>query len=269
MCALALAVLASVAAATGVNYYKLLGVKKTADTATIKKAFKDMAKKYHPDKYKGPSPVKMEDLNRAHEVLTDPDLRKKYDMHGKDPDDFEVQRAEDRRQRQQEYAQFHNMFGRRQHQNIESQTQTLTMHNYEVTGRRPGRVRPGRSDHMPRCRAAAAPRRTPTGVSAVAARTHAPVRLAARGDHGAAATCMPHAVAGCADVVCLSRMRTRCMWGRPPGVGRRAGTIMADPSVEGQQLPALPQNSPGMGGGSKRAQGHHGCAGAVWSGGRV
>lgn len=134
--ALALAVLASVAAEASVNYYSLLGVRRTADTATIKKAYKDMARKYHPDKYKGPSPVKMEDLNRAHEVLTDPDLRKKYDMYGKDPEDFDVQRAEDRRQRQQEFAQFGNMFGRRQHQNIESQTQTLTMHNYEVLRRR-------------------------------------------------------------------------------------------------------------------------------------
>ena len=133
-CAVALALLASAAAAASTNYYSLLGVRKTADTATIKKAYKDMARKYHPDKYKGPSPVKMEDLNRAHEVLTDPDLRKKYDMYGKDPEDTDVQRAEERRQRQQEYAQFHNIFnhGRRQSQNIESATQTLTAHNYEV-----------------------------------------------------------------------------------------------------------------------------------------
>ncbi|EKX54798.1 hypothetical protein GUITHDRAFT_46565, partial [Guillardia theta CCMP2712] len=65
-------------------YYRLLGVDQTASTATIKRAYKELAKKYHPDKFKGQPPVKMEELNRAHEVLTDPDLRKKYDMYGKD-----------------------------------------------------------------------------------------------------------------------------------------------------------------------------------------
>lgn len=133
---LAVALLASVAAST-TNFYNLLGVRKTADTATIKKAYKEMAKKYHPDKIKGNSPVKMEDLNRAHEVLTDPELRKRYDMYGRDPEDQSVQRAEEQRQRQQEYAQFSsNIFnsqqGRRNHQYIESQTQTLTQSNYEV-----------------------------------------------------------------------------------------------------------------------------------------
>ena len=133
---LAVALLASVAAST-TNFYNLLGVRKTADTATIKKAYKEMAKKYHPDKIKGNSPVKMQDLNRAHEVLTDPELRKRYDMYGRDPEDQSVQRAEEQRQRQQEYAQFSsNIFnsqqGRRNHQYIESQTQTLTQSNYEV-----------------------------------------------------------------------------------------------------------------------------------------
>ena len=124
-------------AASNTNYYSLLGVRRTADTATIKKAYKEMARKYHPDKYKGPAPVKMEDLNRAHEVLTDPDLRKRYDVYGKDPEHHDVQRAEEARQRQQEYAQFHNIFshGRRNQQNIESATQTLTAHNYEVPHR--------------------------------------------------------------------------------------------------------------------------------------
>ena len=121
------------ALAASVDYYKLLGVRRNADTATIKRAYKDLAKKYHPDKFKGPSPVKMEDLNRAHEVLTDPDLRKKYDTYGQDPEDQEVQRKEEMKARQQEYAQFHNIFGggRRNNQYIESQTQTLTAHNYE------------------------------------------------------------------------------------------------------------------------------------------
>lgn len=133
--AFGLALLAGVCTAASTNYYSLLGVRRTADTAAIKKAYKEMARKYHPDKYKGPAPVKMEDLNRAHEVLTDPDLRKRYDMYGKDPEHHDVQREEAARQRQQEYAQFHNIFshGRRNHQNIESATQTLTAHNYEVS----------------------------------------------------------------------------------------------------------------------------------------
>jgi hypothetical protein len=55
-------------------------------------------------------------------------------VYGKDPEHHDVQRAEEARQRQQEYAQFHNIFshGRRNQQNIESATQTLTAHNYEV-----------------------------------------------------------------------------------------------------------------------------------------
>lgn len=136
-CVMAAVLLACVSAAGDTNYYKLLGVRKTADTATIKRAYKEMAKKYHPDKHKGLSPIKMEDLNRAHEVLTDPDLRKRYDMYGKDPEDQSVQRAEEQRVRQHEYAQFHNIFsgGKRNHQYIDSQTQTLTAHNYEVIGR--------------------------------------------------------------------------------------------------------------------------------------
>ena len=127
--------LGSVWAAANADYYRLLGVRRTADTATIKKAYKDLAKKYHPDKFKGSSPLKMEDLNRAHEVLTDPELRKKYDLYGMDPEGREVQRAEEQRRREQEYTrQMHNIFnqgGRRNQQYIPSDTQTLTSHNYD------------------------------------------------------------------------------------------------------------------------------------------
>ena len=233
--ALALAVLASVAAEASVNYYSLLGVRRTADTATIKKAYKDMARKYHPDKYKGPSPVKMEDLNRAHEVLTDPDLRKKYDMYGKDPEDFEVQRAEDRRQRQQEYAQFGNMFGRRQHQNIESQTQTLTMHNYEVLRRRSCACasHPGPRAALPqlcvhwrrRCDSMHAPMR-------LAACGNLCTRFFLREEHFD--TCFLTHASSLDSLTCVRW----CACGEracgKSGVGQRTSTNLGDPSLAGQ-----------------------------------
>ena len=150
--------LGSVWAAANADYYRLLGVRRTADTATIKKAYKDLAKKYHPDKFKGSAPLKMEDLNRAHEVLTDPELRKTYDMYGKDPEGREVQRAEERLRREQEYTrQMHNILnqgGRRNQQYIPSDTQTLTSHNYDelVNGlRQVWLIQVWRDTHCPHC----------------------------------------------------------------------------------------------------------------------
>jgi len=121
------------AACNSLSYYRLLGVDQTASTATIKRAYKELAKKYHPDKFKGQPPVKMEELNRAHEVLTDPDLRKKYDMYGKDPDDREVQQQEamKERQRYRPMEAFYMHSQRRNQLTIESKTQTLTMDNYD------------------------------------------------------------------------------------------------------------------------------------------
>lgn len=66
------------------DYYKILGVDKNATTEEIKKAYRRLAARYHPDKNPG-DPVaeeKFKEINEAREVLTDPEKRKKYDRFG-------------------------------------------------------------------------------------------------------------------------------------------------------------------------------------------
>jgi curved DNA-binding protein len=65
------------------DYYKILGVDKKASQAEIQKAYRKLAKKYHPDTNKDPrSADKFKEINEAYEVLRDPDKRKKYDALG-------------------------------------------------------------------------------------------------------------------------------------------------------------------------------------------
>ncbi|CAF0712902.1 unnamed protein product [Brachionus calyciflorus] len=65
------------------NYYDVLGVQKTDSTAQIKKAFRNLAMKYHPDKNPDKSAeVKFREIVEAYEVLSDPDKRKTYDQQG-------------------------------------------------------------------------------------------------------------------------------------------------------------------------------------------
>ena len=68
------------------DYYQILGVSKTASQDEIKKAFRKLALKHHPDKTKGDkaSEVKFKEINEANEVLSDPEKRKKYDQLGAD-----------------------------------------------------------------------------------------------------------------------------------------------------------------------------------------
>ncbi|MCX6168422.1 MAG: DnaJ domain-containing protein [Ignavibacteriales bacterium] len=68
------------------DYYKDLGVGKTATPAEIKKAYRRLANKYHPDKTKGDKVAeeKFKEINEANEVLSDPVKRKKYDQFGAD-----------------------------------------------------------------------------------------------------------------------------------------------------------------------------------------
>lgn len=66
------------------DYYKILGVSKTASTEEIKKAYRKLAVKYHPDKNQGNKAAeeKFKEANEANDVLSDPVKRKKYDELG-------------------------------------------------------------------------------------------------------------------------------------------------------------------------------------------
>ncbi len=68
------------------DYYKILGVSKNATQEEIKKAYKKMAVKYHPDKNQNSKEAekKFKEINAAYEALGDPEKRKMYDQFGED-----------------------------------------------------------------------------------------------------------------------------------------------------------------------------------------
>ena len=110
-----------------IDYYKILGIDKSANEADIKKAYRKLARKYHPDLNPNDetSKVKFQELNEANEVLSDPEKRIKYDKYGKDwkhADEFEKQGQHQQQNRsyqsnssqfnEQDYSSFfESMFG--------------------------------------------------------------------------------------------------------------------------------------------------------------
>ncbi|WP_462220740.1 DnaJ C-terminal domain-containing protein [Ferruginibacter sp.] len=87
-----------------IDYYKILGIDKNASADDIKKAYRKLARKMHPDLNPNDKEAhhKFQQINEANEVLSDEAKRKKYDQYGKDwqhADQFEQQRQQQTRSR--------------------------------------------------------------------------------------------------------------------------------------------------------------------------
>ena len=96
-----------------IDYYKILGIDKKASQEDIKKAYRKLARKYHPDLHPDDKEAnkQFQLVNEANEALSDPEKRKKYDEYGenwKQADQFEAQRRSQSQRRQQPG---HNPFG--------------------------------------------------------------------------------------------------------------------------------------------------------------
>ena len=86
-----------------IDYYKILGLDKKASEDDIKKAYRKLARKHHPDLNPNDKEAnkKFQQINEANEVLSDTEKRKKYDQYGKDwqhADQFEQAKQQRRQQ---------------------------------------------------------------------------------------------------------------------------------------------------------------------------
>src|SRR6476659_11350413 len=90
-----------------VDYYKILGLDKSAGTEDIKKAYRKLARKHHPDLNPNDKEAnkRFQQINEANEVLSDPEKRRKYDQYGKDWQQAEqFEQARQSRQRSQNFG---------------------------------------------------------------------------------------------------------------------------------------------------------------------
>jgi curved DNA-binding protein len=99
-----------------IDYYKVLGVEKNASQDDIRKAYRKLARKHHPDLNPNDKEAhkKFQQINEANEVLSDPEKRKKYDQYGKDwqhAEQFEQARQSQQRSRGFEGGSFSGDFG--------------------------------------------------------------------------------------------------------------------------------------------------------------
>jgi curved DNA-binding protein len=87
-----------------IDYYKTLGLSKTASDKDIKNAYRKLARKYHPDLNPDNAEAnkKFQELNEANEVLSDPEKRKKYDKYGENWQHGNVYEQQARQQQQQQ-----------------------------------------------------------------------------------------------------------------------------------------------------------------------
>lgn len=109
------------------DLYAVLGVSKTATADEIKKAYRDAAFRYHPDRNSGDSAAeeKFKQINSAYAVLGDASKRREYDMYGS----TRQQTYSRPTQQQQEYDPFWEMFGNGYNQNSRQSQYTYTWTN--------------------------------------------------------------------------------------------------------------------------------------------
>lgn len=89
-----------------IDYYKTLGISKTASDKDIKKAYRKLARKYHPDLNPNDKEAekKFKEINEANEVLSNPENRKKYDQYGAHWKNSEAYEQAKQQQQQQQRA---------------------------------------------------------------------------------------------------------------------------------------------------------------------
>ena len=97
------------------DYYEILGVSRDADDATLKKAYRALAKKYHPDMNPGDAEAekKFKEASEAYAVLSDADKRRQYDQFGKTgrrnkPEEIPAEQVQSLKERPAEYGTGNN-----------------------------------------------------------------------------------------------------------------------------------------------------------------